>query len=70
MFTRLVKAALGSDEYRALQLALFLRPEAGAVIAGTHGLRKLRWAPSGRGKRGGVRVVYYWVPDPQIIYLL
>jgi hypothetical protein len=42
VFTRLVAAALGPDEYRALQLALLLRPEAGAVIAGTHGLRKLR----------------------------
>ena len=70
VFTRLVAAALGPEEYRALQLALLLRPEAGAVIAGTHGLRKLRWAPAGRGKRGGVRVIYYWAPDPQTVYLL
>lgn len=70
VFTRLVAAALGPGEYRTLQLALLLRPEAGAVIAGTRGLRKLRWAPAGRGKRGGVRVIYYWAPEPQTIYLL
>lgn len=70
MFSRQVAAALGPDEFRALQLALLLRPEAGPVIAGTHGLRKLRWAPAGRGKRGGVRVIYYWAPAPATIYLL
>lgn len=70
VFTRLVAAALEPAEYRALQLALVLRPEAGAVIAGTHGLRKLRWAPAGRGRRGGVRVIYYWAPAPETVYLL
>jgi mRNA-degrading endonuclease RelE of RelBE toxin-antitoxin system len=70
IFTRVVAGALGPEEYRALQAALVLRPEAGAVIAGTHGLRKLRWAPAGRGKRGGVRVIYYWAPAVQTVYLL
>ena len=70
MFTRQAAAALGPDEFRALQLALLLRPDAGAVVAGTHGLRKVRWAPAGRGKRGGVRVIYYWAPEPEAVYLL
>ena len=70
MFTRQVGAALVAEEYRALQLALLLRPEWGAVVAGTHGLRKLRWAPAGRGKRGGVRVIYYWAPARETIYML
>ena len=35
-------------------------PEAGSVIKGSGGMRKLRWAASGRGKRGGYRVIYYW----------
>ena len=70
VFTRQVAAALGPDEFRALQLALLLRPDAGAVVAGTRGLRKVRWAPAGRGKRGGVRVIYYWAPEPETVYLL
>ena len=36
------------------------RPDAGSVIRGSGGIRKLRWAGSGRGKRGGLRVIYYW----------
>lgn len=70
VFTRRVREALGAEEYRGLQLALLLRPEAGAVIRGTGGLRKLRWAPEGRGKRGGVRVIYYWELERQTFYML
>jgi hypothetical protein len=65
-----VRAELGDEEYRALQLALLLRPEWGAVIGETRGLRKLRWAPAGRGKRGGVRVIYYWEPGRGTFYML
>jgi hypothetical protein len=41
-------------------MALVLHPDLGSVIPGSGGLRKLRWAIRGRGKRGGVRVIYYW----------
>ena len=61
IFTRLVSDLLSSEAYRELQSDLVMHPDAGAVIAGSGGLRKLRWAGSGRGKRGGVRVIYYWV---------
>jgi len=59
LFTKLVKDYLSDDEYGALQLALSSDPEAGDVIPGSGGVRKLRWRVSGRGKRGGIRVIYY-----------
>lgn len=59
-FTRQVQAILSEEEYRQLQLALVLHPGMGAVIPGSGGLRKMRWSIRGRGKRGGVRVIYYW----------
>ena len=57
IFTRRVSELLSNEAYRELQSELVIRPAAGAVIAGSGGLRKLRWAGSGRGKRGGVRVI-------------
>ncbi|MGC1521162.1 MAG: type II toxin-antitoxin system RelE/ParE family toxin [Steroidobacteraceae bacterium] len=61
IFTADVCALLDDEEYAALQLHLVAQPNAGAVIAGTGGLRKIRWAVAGRGKRGGTRVIYYHV---------
>ena len=51
---------MDDDEYAGLQTFLAERPDAGSVIRGSGGIRKLRWAGSGRGKRGGLRVIYYW----------
>jgi mRNA-degrading endonuclease RelE of RelBE toxin-antitoxin system len=59
LFTQLVSEYLSDDEYAALQHALASAPESGAVIRGSGGVRKLRWTGSGRGKRGGMRVIYY-----------
>ena len=59
LFTRLVQEDLSDDEYSRLQQALLADPEAGAVIRGSGGVRKLRWGASGRGKRGGIRVIYF-----------
>jgi mRNA-degrading endonuclease RelE of RelBE toxin-antitoxin system len=70
VFTRQVEDLLGDAEYRALQLALFLRPEQGSLVPGTGGLRKLRWKTSGQGKRGGLRVIYYWDVKRSVIYML
>jgi len=71
VFTRQVPELLSDEEYRALQTALANRPNAGAVIIGSGGLRKLRWATKGKGKRGGSRVIYYWaVSQEQILMLL
>jgi mRNA-degrading endonuclease RelE of RelBE toxin-antitoxin system len=70
IFTARLFEALDDAAYRALQLALVLRPEQGPVIPGSHGLRKLRWAVAGRGKRGGLRVIYYWAPKEDVVYML
>jgi hypothetical protein len=59
LFTRLVQEYLSDDEYAQLQQALVADPEAGSVIAGSGGVRKLRWGIAGRGKRGGLRIIYY-----------
>jgi hypothetical protein len=59
LFTKLVQEYLSDDEYGALQQALVSNPEAGDVIPGSGGVRKLRWSVAGRGKRGGIRVIYY-----------
>lgn len=48
------------DTFAEFQQLLADRPDAGAVIRGGHGLRKIRVAQPGRGKRGGARVIYYW----------
>jgi mRNA-degrading endonuclease RelE of RelBE toxin-antitoxin system len=70
VFTRGVASVLDDEHYRSLQLALALRPEQGAVIRGSGGLRKLRWALPGRGKRGGARVIYYWDRQTETFYML
>jgi hypothetical protein len=59
LFTKLVQEYLSDDEYGDLQQALVTNPEAGDVIPGSGGVRKLRWSVAGRGKRGGIRVIYY-----------
>lgn len=70
VFTATIKGLLADAEYRALQLALMLRPEQGAVVPGSGGLRKLRWAGRGRGKRGGLRVIYIWYVTEETFYML
>ena len=59
LFTRLVQQYLSDDEYSELQRALIANPETGAVVPGSGGIRKLRWGVAGRGKRGGIRVIYF-----------
>jgi hypothetical protein len=61
IFTADVKELLSDEDYAALQQHLVSQPDAGDVVAGTGGLRKVRWTTAGRGKRGGTRVIYYHV---------
>jgi len=70
IFTKQLLAHLSDDEYRLLQVALLQRPDAGNVIPGGGGLRKLRWTLEGRGKSGGVRLIYYWFTARGTILLL
>jgi mRNA-degrading endonuclease RelE of RelBE toxin-antitoxin system len=71
VFTRQIGELLSDDELSALQWALMAQPDRGDLIRGSGGLRKIRWAGSGRGKRGGLRVIYYWhVPGSTILFLL
>ena len=70
ILTKELRVLLKDDDYRALQTALLFRPEQGAVIQGSGGLRKLRWGGLGKGKRGGNRIIYYWDPKTEVVYML
>jgi mRNA-degrading endonuclease RelE of RelBE toxin-antitoxin system len=66
-FTKSVQQILPEQDYFQLQDLLIDRPDAGDVIPGSKGLRKIRVASGGKGKRGGSRVIYYWYVDPEKI---
>jgi len=68
--TSALQRHLDDERYRQLQIALMLRPEQGLVIPGSGGLRKVRWAAPGMGKRGGLRVIYYWAVREEAFYML
>ena len=70
VFTRRITEMMSDEDYSEMQAALIARPDTGALMRGSGGIRKLRWAASGRGKRGGLRVIYYWaVSQDQILML-
>lgn len=64
-------SAFFSERERA-EIAAYIgsNPEAGSIMAETGGVRKLRWGAEGRGKRGGVRVIYYFYNDTIPVFLL
>ena len=69
LFTNRIVEAMSDETYAALQEHLSARPDAGALIPGAGGVRKIRWAGSGRGKRGGSRLIYYWDFGDRILML-
>lgn len=69
-FSELLQNYLTDDEYRQLQLLLIEQPDRGAIIQGTGGVRKIRFKMGNKGKRGGVRIIYYWISRKFRIYFL
>ena len=72
LFTGLLKKYLDDDGYRRLQLAMAKNPGLGAVIQGTGGFRKARWHDErrGKGKRSGLRIIYYHFEKESLVWLL
>jgi mRNA-degrading endonuclease RelE of RelBE toxin-antitoxin system len=69
-FTKYIFDYLSEDEFWGLQNFLIQYPEAGKVIRGSGGIRKVRWSMSGKGKRGGARIIYYFNKQNNEIWLL
>ncbi len=69
-FTRLITSLMEDDDYRVLQNLLLDNPALGSIIKDGGGIRKMRFGLAGRGKSGGVRVIYYWIKDNHQIYML
>ena len=69
IFTKQITELLDDSDYRRLQIALARKPDAGNVIRNSSGLRKIRWSAQGRGKRGGIRVIYYKIQADEIYML-
>jgi hypothetical protein len=70
IFTKAALDLLPDEHYRKLQAHLTEHPDDGAIIQDSGGLRKIRWAVKNQGKRGGVRVIYYWVVNLDLIYMI
>lgn len=70
LFTKTIDSLISEEEFRKLQGELIENPEKGKIIQGTGGARKLRFAVSGTGKSGGIRVIYYYKVDDMIFLLL
>jgi len=70
IFTNILPSYLSDDDYRGLQSYLLQKPDAGDIVRGSGGVRKVRWAVSGRGKSGGIRAIYYWKKSEHEIWML
>ena len=69
-FSKVARSYLNDRELSQLQTLLSVYPDKGMLIPGSGGLRKLRWMSEGKGKRGGLRIIYYWVTVKHRIHLL
>ena len=69
-YERAIRKLLSEADRQFMEAAIAADPGAAPLIQGTGGIRKLRWAGSGRGKRGGIRTIYFYEAGPEAIYLL
>ena len=69
-YRRAIRKLLTERAREDMEASIVAAPGAAPVIRGTGGIRKLRWAGSGRGKRGGIRAIYFYLSGPEEIYLL
>lgn len=71
-FTRFLSEYMSDDQFRGLQAFLISKQDAGVVIQGTGGFRKIRWPDNrrGKGKRGGLRIIYYLFPESEQLWLM
>jgi len=70
LFTKYLGDYLSDEEYRLFQKSLLERPDAGSIIKGSGGIRKVRWTSGSQGKSGGVRIIYYWMTPKDQVFLL
>ncbi|TFH72502.1 transcriptional regulator [Gammaproteobacteria bacterium LSUCC0112] len=70
IFTKLLQNYLTDDQYQRLQNYLIQTPDAGKIIKGSGGVRKIRWASGDSGKSGGIRVIYFWKNAHHEIWML
>ena len=70
IFTKIVQNLFKDESYRELQEKIVENPEVGKIIPDSGGIRKVRWALPGKGKRGGARVLYYWYTSQNQILML
>jgi mRNA-degrading endonuclease RelE of RelBE toxin-antitoxin system len=70
LFSKLLARYLTDEDYRNFQNHIALQPEVGDLIRGSGGVRKVRWGAGGKGKSGGVRVIYYWAKSAEQTFLL
>ena len=69
-YERAIRRLLSGDSRQEMEAAIVADPIGGPVVPGTGGIRKLRWAGSGRGKRGGIRTIYFHHSGSEAIYML
>lgn len=70
VFTKQISRLISNEDYRQLQRVLVVNPLTGALIKNSGGLRKIRWRIEGKGKSGGIRVIYYYVTADSKIFML
>jgi len=70
IFEKVISNFIDEEEYRHLEATIVQHPEKGDIIPGSGGIRKLRWKRQGTGKRGGLRIIYYWITEDYQILML